>query len=102
MLSSFPVSTLKLISSKLDKSSELIHSIADLTIRGITKSTVITLRLNKNKENFTAVGSIDIDRTLYDIKYKSNKFYDNLGDKFIYDNFTIDFNLSTKNVAVDK
>ena len=94
---SFPNASLKLLSSTIDKNNSLlIHSTADLTIRGITNSIVIPFKLNKNKMIFSAKGSVDIDRTMYNVKYKSDKFFEGLGDNMIYDNFTITFNLLKK------
>ena len=43
-----------------------------------------------------ATGTVDIDRTLYNVRYKSGKFFDNLEDKLIYDDFTIEFVLFTR------
>ena len=41
-------------------------------------------------ENFAwATGIITIDRTLYDIKYKSKSYFPDIGDKFIYDDFKL-------------
>ena len=95
----FPNATLKILSSTIDKENKLIiHSTADLTIRGITNNIVIPFELNKGQTIFSAKGSVDIDRTLYNVKYKSDKFFEGLGDKMIYDNFTITFNLFTKEV----
>ena len=34
-----------------------------------------------------------VDRTRYDIKYGSGSFFDSLGDKTIYDEFTLNINL---------
>ena len=44
---------------------------------------------------FIAIGSVDIDRTLYNIKYKSGAYFFDLGDKIIYDDFTIKFKVQT-------
>ena len=41
----------------------------------------------------TADGSISIDRTLYNIKYKSKNYFPDIGDKLIYDDFTINFQI---------
>ena len=68
---------------------------ADLTIRGITNEISILFRLDKSENNLTAIGSVDIDRTLYNIKYKSGNYFFNLGDKIIYDDFTIKFTIHT-------
>lgn len=40
-----------------------------------------------------SLGEIVIDRTLYNIRYGSGKFIDNLGDKLIYDDFVLQFKL---------
>ncbi len=41
----------------------------------------------------TATTQVTIDRTKYDVRYGSGSFFDNLGDKTIYDNFDLDINL---------
>ena len=40
-----------------------------------------------------ATGKLVVDRSKYDIKYNSKSFFDNLGDKMIHDDFTIDVKL---------
>ena len=64
---------------------------ADLTIRGITHEINLLYQIDKSEDNFIAIGSVDIDRTLYNIKYKSGTYFFNLGDKIIYNDFTINF-----------
>ncbi|MGF7141248.1 YceI family protein [Roseimarinus sediminis] len=64
----------------------------DLTIKGITHP--IEFEAHKNGNIYTA--KIEVDRTLYNVRYGSNKFFDNLGDKAIYDIFTLDVKLHTK------
>ena len=68
---------------------------ADLTIRGITHEISLYYQLDKSERNFIAIGSVDIDRTLYNIKYKSESYFSDLGDKIIYDDFTIKFTVHT-------
>jgi polyisoprenoid-binding protein YceI len=62
---------------------------ADLTIKGITNPVSFDMTVN----NSTAVADVKIDRTKYDIKYKSGSFFENLGDKAIYDDFDLKVNL---------
>ena len=64
-----------------------------LTIKGITDSISIPANVIILNNHATANGSIDIDRTLYDIKYKSKSFFPDIGDKFIYDDFTLNFSI---------
>ena len=63
--------------------------IADLTIKGITKE--IKFYANVGENNATA--DITVDRTEFDVRYGSGSFFDNLGDKTIYDNFDLTVNL---------
>jgi hypothetical protein len=43
-----------------------------------------------------AIGETEIDRTKYDIRYGSGKFFEDLGDKMIYDTFTVKFKVGAK------
>jgi len=64
----------------------------DLTIKGITKSIEFPVQLVASENGVELNGAtFQIDRTDFDIKYKSNKFFDNLKDKFINDEFEISF-----------
>ena len=70
--------------------------LADLTIRGMTHEIKFPFILTQSKNILTGEGSVDIDRTLYNIQYKSGKFFDDLGDRLIYDDFTVQFRIQTK------
>ena len=70
--------------------------LADLTIRGMTHEIKFPFILTQSKNILTGEGSVDIDRTLYNIQYKSGKFFDDLGDHLIYDDFTVQFRVQTK------
>lgn len=59
---------------------------ADLTIKGITNSIQFDLVVTGNK----ATASLNVNRTKYDIKYGSGSYFDDLGDKTIYDDFELD------------
>ena len=41
----------------------------------------------------SASTELTIDRSKYDVRYGSGSFFDNLGDKTIYDNFELDVEL---------
>lgn len=86
----FPESTFNLVKSeRLDDSKYLLSG--DLTIKGITHPLKFDLNMSHKDESHTLSGKISIDRTLYNVKYGSGKFFDNLGDKAISDIFTLDF-----------
>jgi len=55
----------------------------DLTIKGATHP--VTFDVTKDGKTYTA--EITVDRSKYDVRYGSKSFFDNLGDKVIYDEF---------------
>jgi len=70
------------------------HSIAgNLTIKGITKGIKFPAMVQMEAAAVKAKAKFDIDRTLWDIRYGSGKFFKNLGDKMINDNITMNINL---------
>lgn len=66
------------------------HNIkGDLTIKGITHELEFPATIVEDGNKIVAIGEAQVDRTKYDIKYRSGKFFEELGDKMIYDTFTI-------------
>jgi len=61
----------------------------NLTIKGITKP--IEFKATKNGNSMDAM--IIVDRTKYDIRYRSGSFFEDLGDKMIYNDFILKTNL---------
>ena len=85
----YPVSKLKI--TKCSKVNENKYNVvADLTIKEITKSVEFETELINN----VATANLNIDRTKFDIKYSSGSFFKNLGDKMIYDNFSLTVNIN--------
>jgi polyisoprenoid-binding protein YceI len=64
----------------------------NLTIKGITNP----VEFEATKLDNTYSAQITVDRSLYNVRYGSGKFFENLGDKTIYDNFTLDVTLVTE------
>lgn len=67
---------------------------ADLTIKNITNpvSLIISKTEMQEDENMINIeGSMEFDRSEYDIRYGSETFFENLGDKAIKDTVKIDF-----------
>lgn len=65
----------------------------NLTIKGITNPASFTATSAKDGKSTVYKGTLTIDRSKYNVKYGSKSFFDNLGDKVIYDDFTLDFSL---------
>jgi polyisoprenoid-binding protein YceI len=80
----FPTATL--VFKKIGTKSTNVYNVtADLTIKGITQPVTFDITLSGN----TATTSFNVDRTKYGIKFKSANYFENLGDKAIYDEFEL-------------
>ncbi len=66
---------------------------ANLTIRGITHPITFDALVIPDGKQYRAKATLVVDRTLYDIKYRSGKFFDDLGDSTIYDDFDLAISL---------
>ncbi|HCM41851.1 MAG TPA: YceI family protein [Candidatus Omnitrophota bacterium] len=86
---SFPSATIKITGVKVI-SENLYDVTADLTIKNTTHPVDFKAMVAKTAEGIQATAMITVDRTLYDIRYGSGKFFENLGDKTIHDNFTLE------------
>jgi len=66
----------------------------NLTIKGITKPIEFPATIEVRDGKLGAYAEVKVDRTLYEIKYGSGKFFEGLGDKMIDDEFIIKFKVS--------
>lgn len=87
-----PVSTFELKEVK-HKAGNKYSLTGDLTIKGITHPVTFDATVDVNENQLKANGNMELDRTLYDIKFRSGKFFSNLGDNLIHDTFNLDFNV---------
>jgi polyisoprenoid-binding protein YceI len=78
-------------SAKLDNDKYKIDG--NLTIKDITHPISFIASIEIFTDYLHSKGDIIVDRTMYNIRYGSGKFIDNLGDKLIYDNFDLQFKL---------
>lgn len=90
----YPISSLKMTSFK----ENIVE--ASLTIKGITNKIQFPIKIDFNQNTITASGTVLIDRTKWDIKYGSGKFFKGIGDKMIKDEFEIRFELVTKSESI--
>jgi len=65
----------------------------NLTIKGITNELSFPANLSVDKNKVLATAKIIVDRTKFDIKFRSKNFFENLGDKTIYDDFELNIQL---------
>ena len=66
----------------------------NLTIKDITHGISFDALILQEDNSIRAHASFDIDRTIWDIRYGSGKFFENLGDNMIHDLFTITFDIT--------
>ncbi len=89
----FPESKIEL--TKIVPNANEINSyevFGNLTIKDKTNPIAFTAVITGGDNAATLTGKFSIDRTLWNVRFGSNKFFDNLGDKAIRDD--IDYNIS--------
>ena len=73
------------------------HIIADLTIRGIKQPIAFDAEVAKvSEETLKASGRLIIDRTKYNMKFRSGRFFKDLGSALIDDDFILDVQLTAR------
>ena len=87
----FPEAVLKINSSSF-LNSEKYNLEGDLTIKGITHPISLSITTMKNKW----IANLTFDRSKYDVRFRSGTFFENLGDKLIYDDIIIESELIFK------
>jgi polyisoprenoid-binding protein YceI len=94
-VAAFPVSKLVITgSTPFDKGTGVVNGI--LTIKGISNPIVFKAAYQKKDEGLWFFANIAVDRTKYNIRYGSGTFFENLGDKTIFDEFKVKVNLLVK------
>ena len=86
----YPTANLEIVNADKIKYSKNKYKVsAILEIKSIKNN----IELEVVIDNGSALVDLVIDRTLYNIKYGSGSFFDNLGDKMIYDDFKLSVSL---------
>ncbi|GAA3950269.1 YceI family protein [Chitinophaga oryziterrae] len=74
------------------------HIEGNLVIKGISQPIGFDAAINTNGDTLTASGKLVIDRTKYDMKFRSGNFFKDLGDTLIYNDFHLNVNITAKAV----
>ncbi len=93
--------TAKFIIKKVNKKKDNLYSITgDMIIKGNSNEVTFDAKIWKSGEKIHAMANFDIDRTKWNIRYRSTNFFDSLGDVAISDDFNLrlDLFLYRKNV----
>src|SRR5258706_16350679 len=72
------------------------HVEGNLTIKGISHPVDFDAAINVNGNQLTATGKLVIDRTKYEMKFRSGNFFKDLGDTLIYNDFELNVNVTAK------
>jgi len=89
--SKYPISNFKISNIIFDGTSYMITG--NITIKEITQEITFPAKFENDGDIFHANATLKIDRTKHDIKYGSGSFFDDLGDRMIYDEFTLKIHL---------
>jgi polyisoprenoid-binding protein YceI len=92
----FPEAMFKV--TKVEKKGDKQHITGNMTIKGITQKITFPAEVTKSEDMLTAMATIKLDRSKFNVKYNSKSFFDieALGDKMIYDEFTMNLHLVAK------
>ena len=72
------------------------HVEGALTIKGITHPISFDAAVNTNGDTLIATGKLVIDRTKYEMKFRSGNFFKDLGDTLIYNEFELNISVTAK------
>lgn len=95
-VATYPTATFTLTRAIPQDSKGNYKLIGNLRIKETTKEIKFMANIMEKDGRITASGKMTIDRSDYNVRYGSGSFFDNLGDKTIYDEFDIQFNLVAK------
>ena len=73
---------------------ETYKIVGEMTIKGITKPLKTQILIYDYDTSLSVVGRLNLDRSEYGIRYGSGSFFDDLGDKIIYDYIRLDLRIS--------
>jgi polyisoprenoid-binding protein YceI len=75
------------------------HIEGDLIIKGIRRTIGFDADIHVTGDMLTAIGKMIIDRTQFDMKFRSGNFFKDLGDTLIYNDFELNINITAKAAA---
>lgn len=91
----YPTATF-VINKAVPQGSDTYKIVGNITIKDTSEEIQFPATLKEKDGKMVASADIEIDRTKFKIRYGSGSFFDNLGDKTIYDNFNLAVSLVTE------
>ncbi|SHH64312.1 YceI family protein [Flavobacterium defluvii] len=93
----FPTASFDILNVK-EISNTKYYLEGNLTIKDITHLVGFEAEVKNNNDIISLSGKLIIDRTKYDIKFRSGNFFKDLGDTLIYNDFDLDFKITAEAV----
>ena len=73
---------------------QFTHNVTgQLTIKDKTNEVSFDANISMQDNNVTCTGTAVIDRSKFDVRHQSKTFFPEIGDRVVYDNFTLKFNV---------
>jgi len=91
-----PTATFETTSVMAGETANSYNVKGNLTIKGITNEISFVAIVDDTKTPIETTAAIKVDRSKFDVRYGSGSFFENLGDKTIYDEFDLEVKLVTK------
>ncbi|MEM9896374.1 MAG: YceI family protein [Bacteroidota bacterium] len=89
----YPVATFA-ITKAVPQGTDSYKIVGNMTIKDVTEEIQFPATVKVSSDgNLTASATVTIDRSKFNVRYGSGSFFDNLGDKTIYDNFDLEVSL---------
>lgn len=85
----YPASVFVLTSATPTDNENEYNVTGNLTIKNVTKAITFPAQIYMENGDLHIYGDVTVDRTLWDIRYGSGKFFQDIGDKAIDDEFTL-------------
>ncbi len=92
----YPVAKFEITSMTKNNNTGDYNVKGNLTMKGTSHEISFPAKVAVTNGIVSANGTATIDRTKWNIQYSSGKFFEGLGDKMIYDDFEITFDIKTR------
>ncbi|UTW64482.1 YceI family protein [bacterium SCSIO 12741] len=89
----YPTANLMVMSMTQKGSDGTFQIEGEIVIKGINRIVSFEAQRKMNGDQMIFDGILILDRTEFNVTYKSKSVFGDLGDKFIYDEFTLNFHL---------
>lgn len=92
----FGVETYPTSKLEIKKASPFKNNKAKVAAHLTIKKTTLPIEFEVEQKEGQMMAKIVVDRSKYDVRYGSGTFFDGLGDKMIYDDFTLTVSIAPK------